>query len=374
MISNRSALVAVVIAFIVGLLGSLALRPQAISATDIASTNSNSDNHQGEDSRIRWRVPISSSGNLPVSGDNTNYIARAILRASNGAVELQMFDPGEIVPAFSITDAVRDGKVDAGYTWLGYDQGKTPASALIAAVPFGMEPWEYTAWWFHGGGRELAEELYRSYNVHPIYCGMTGPETAGWFRNEINSSDDLSGLKIRFAGIGGKVMERMGASVTMLPSGEIFQALEKGAIDATEYALPIVDQALGFSRVAKINYYPGWHQPFTASHLIINLDSWGRLSEADKGLLTMTCTSAVTRNMAMSEAVQGAVIEGFADIGVSAKSLPLDLLRELREATHEVLEEEASVDEDFATILASQVKFRKEYEHWKRLAYLPRDF
>ncbi|HIG42004.1 MAG TPA: TRAP transporter substrate-binding protein [Gammaproteobacteria bacterium] len=367
MISNRAAFVATCIAFVVGVIGSLSLR-------STEGVRPHQANHAGEAVRIRWRVPTTSSSTLPVIGDNTQYIESAILQASNGALELQMFEPGEIVPAFAVTDAVRDGKVSAGYTWLGYDQGKTAASALLGAVPFGMEPWEYTAWWFEAGGRELGEELYLSYNVHPIYCGMTGPETAGWFRQPLESLDDLSGLKIRFAGIGGKVLQRLGASVTMLPSGEIFQALEKGAIDASEFALPIVDEALGFSRVAKYNYYPGWHQPFTASHLIVNLDVWNTLSGADQSLVTMTCTSAVTRNMAKAEALQGAVIAGFESIGVSARVLPMPLLRELQRVTDEVLEEEAGKDPMFARILESQRKFRAEYGHWKRLAYLPRDF
>ena len=145
------------------------------------------------------------------------------------------------------------------------------ASPLVSAVPFGMEPWEYTAWWYEGDGRQLTEDLYQRYNIHPILCGITGPETAGWFRRRIDSLDDVKGLKIRFAGLGGQVIERFGASVTMLPGGEIFQALEKGAIDATEFALPVVDQSLGFNRVAPYNYYPGWHQPFTSSHLVVNL-------------------------------------------------------------------------------------------------------
>ena len=203
---------------------------------------------------------------------------------------------------------------------------------------------------------------------------MTGPETAGWFREPITKLSDVAGLKIRFAGLGGKVIERLGASVTMLPAGEIFQALEKGAIDATEFALPIVDQALGFSRVAKFNYYPGWHQPFTATHFIVNLEVWETLAEVDKHLLTTTCTAAVTRNLARSEALQGAVIAGFPDIGVTAERLPEDLLRELNRVSDEVLEEEAAKNADFAAILKSQQLFETEYQHWKRLAYLPRDF
>ena len=371
MLSHRAAATAVIIAFLAGIIGSLAVRPQGAQSDSSAVT---SRNEAGDTIRIHWRLPVSSGTNLPVLGDNAKYISRTAEQVSNGAIRLDVYEPGEIVPAFAISDAVRDGKVSAGYTWLGYDQGKIPASTLVAAVPFGMEPWEYSAWWFEAGGRKLAEQLYEPHNIHPVYCGMTGPETAGWFRHPIEQLEDIQGLKIRFAGLGGKVLERLGASVTMLPSGEIFQALEKGAIDATEFALPIVDEALGFARIARINYFPGWHQPFTASHFIVNLDVWKTLSETDRHLLTTTCTSAVTRNLASSEALQGAVIAGFADMGVSARRLPEPLLRELNRVTGELLDEEAARDPMFAEILASQRHFQSDYMHWKRLAYLPRDF
>ena len=237
-----------------------------------------------------------------------------------------------------------------------------------------MEPWEYSAWWYEGGGQQLTESLYARYNIHPIYCGMTGPETAGWFRRRIDTLDDIKGLKIRFAGLGGRVIERLGASVTMLPGGEIFQALEKGAIDATEFALPVVDQSLGFNRVAPYNYYPGWHQPFTSSHLVVNLSVWNTLGRSDQAMLELGCTAAVTRNLAQAEALQGSVIQGFADIGVSAEILPEPLLRELNKVSDQILEEEAAKDADFAEILASQRAFRAQYAEWKSRAYLPRDF
>lgn len=368
--SNRAALVAVVVAFLAGIIGSLAVRPPG-QATTVAVEGADGSQVQA---RIHWRLPVAFQTTLPVLGDNPIYVTDIIRRASNGAVRLDLFEPGEVVPAFSITDAVRDRKVEAGYTWVGYDQGKIPASPLLGAVPFGMEPWEYSAWWFEAGGRQLAEDLYGEHNIHPIYCGMTGPETAGWFRNPIESLDDLQGLKIRFAGLGGKVMERLGASVTMIPGGEIFQALEKGAIDASEFALPIVDQTLGFNRVAKFNYYPGWHQPFTASHLVVNLDAWRELSKADQALLEAGCTAGVIRNLSASEAKQGAIIAGFPDIGVSAESLPEALLRELEVVAAEVIAEEAANDAHFAKILASQKAFRENYAHWKSRAYLPRDF
>ncbi len=370
-ITNASAAVAVGGAFLAGIIGSLALRPAGGGAV---ADSSAATSEAGVVRRVHWRLPLSFQTTMPVLGDNPIYVTEALRTASGGAVDIRIFEPGEVVPAFGISEAVRDGKIEAGYTWLGYDQGRIPSAALLAAVPFGMEPWEFAAWWFDAGGQEVGQALYAKQNTHIIFCGLTGPETAGWFRAPVGSLADIQGLKIRFAGIGGKVIEQAGASVTMLPGGEIFQALEKGAIDATEYALPIVDQALGFNRVATYNYYPGWHQPATASHMIINMDVWKQTSVADQTLIETACTAGVLRNLARSEALQGAVIAGFPEVGVQAETLPEDLLRELQRITATVLEEEARNDSDFATILASQNAFRADYAHWKARAYLPRDF
>jgi TRAP-type mannitol/chloroaromatic compound transport system substrate-binding protein len=372
MLSHRAAGAAVVVAFLVGIVGSLALRPPGGSSA-VGVSNSASAGASAA-SRFRWRVPVAFATNLPALGDNALYVSDTLRAVSDDAVRLDLYEPSEIVPPFSITDAVRDGKVEAGYTWLGYDQGKIPASALLGAVPFGMEPWEFSAWWFEAGGQALGQALYHRHNMHILFCGITGPETAGWFRKSVTSLADLRGLKIRFAGIGGKVIERAGASVTMLPGGEIFQALEKGAIDATEYALPVVDRQLGFSRIAPYNYYPGWHQPATAAHLTINLDRWRSLDPAAQALLEAVCTAGVTRNLARSEGLQGPVMRDFAAAGVKVETLPMDVLRELERITDDVLAEEAAANEDFATILESQQRFRADYAHWKSRAYLPRDF
>jgi TRAP-type mannitol/chloroaromatic compound transport system substrate-binding protein len=160
----------------------------------------------------------------------------------------------------------------------------------------------------------------------------------------------------------------------MIPGGEIFQALEKGAIDASEYSLPVVDEMLGFDKVAKNNYFPGWHQTYTSTHLLVNLKVWNGLSNTDQAILETACTAGVTRNLARAEALQGAVIAKFDAKGVTARRLPMPLLRELAEVTETVLQQEADRDEDFRVILASQTAFRREYAAWKQLAYLPRDF
>lgn len=357
---------AVVVALVVGGLGSLALRAPA--------------RHDGAPGRtprsgvVRWRLPVAFGTNLPALGDNALYLARQVEGASGATMHLEVFEPGELVPPFRITEAVRDAKVEAGYTWLGYDQGKLPWSTLFGSVPFGMEPWEYAAWWYEAGGRELAEELYAGFGVHVVLCGLIGPESAGWFREPIESVEDLRGLKIRFAGLGGLVIQRLGASVTMLPGGEIFQALEKGAIDATEFSMPAIDQRLGFDRIVGFNYFPGWHQPFTAFHLAVNPAAWQELRDEDRELLETACTAGVTRNLAHGEAIQGAALRASRERGVRVETLPDDVLHELARVSDLVLDEQAASDADFRRVLESQRAFRRDYQGWKSVGYLPRDF
>ena len=371
-ISYRAAGFAVVTALACGLILSLALRPPG-QAREVAGEGMRESERRLEP-EIRWRVPVSINTSLEGIGDGILRVADFLDRVSAGRLLLDVFEPGEVAPALGVFDAVREGKTSAGYTWLGYSQGVIPSSPLFAAVPFGMDPTEFTAWWYEGGGRSLGEEIFARFEVHLLLCGLVGPETAGWFRQPIDDLQDLKGLKIRFAGIGGRIIERLGASVTMLPGGEIFQALEKGAIDATEYSLPSADQALGFDRVTSYNYFPGWHQTFTSNHLLINLDAWQALSNKDKALVEVACTAGVARSLAHSESLQGSVIAGFKSRGVTVTRLSVEILRELQATAAEVMTEEAEKDEDFRRVWESQRTFRAEYANWNQLAYLPRDF
>ncbi len=324
--------------------------------------------------RVRWKVPNAFPSHLPAIGQNAPVVADMLNAISGGDIQFKIFEPGNLVSALELTDAVQNGSIEAGYTWMGYDAGKIPSSQLFAARPFGMEPWEYTAWWYEGGGKELGEEIYGKRNVVPILCGINGPETAGWFRKEINSMADLNGLKIRFAGLGGQVMQKAGASVTLLPGGEIFQALEKGAIDASEFSMPAVDQTLGFDKVAKFNYFPGWHQTYTAFHLIVNKDKWNAFDDQTKAMFNVACTATTLRSLSLGEAIQGDVIRGFQAKGVQAKTVPEDMLRQLQKLSEEVMTEQAAKDEDFRKVYESQNEFVKGYQTWKSLGYLPRDF
>jgi len=370
--SKREALVAVLIAFCVGAIGAGSLREQAT----VGASSANEDRigagraiENPSDPILRWRVTSAFGTHLPTLGENPVQVADRLRKASRGRIDWTIDDPGEVVPAFAIVEAVRSGKIEAGYTWLGYDQGRLAASVLFGAVPFGMTPWEYSAWWVRGGGLELAREIYHPLEIEPILCGIIGPETAGWFRTEIESAEDLKGLKIRFAGLGGRVLQKLGASVTMLPGGEIFQALEKGAIDATEFSLPEVDARLGFDRVARFNYFPGWHQPHTAFHLVVHKPTWDALSEATRETVEMACGDGVHRNLANAEAAQGPALADLEKAGVKTRTLSAGLLSALAAAADEVLDEEAAADADFARVLRHQRAFRTSYARWRELAY-----
>lgn len=324
--------------------------------------------------KVRWKVQAVFGTHLPGLGDTINDISSQIKAASDGRIQFKVYEPGKLVPPFGITEAIKNKQLNAGYSWLGYDQGKIPAAALLAATPFGMEPWEYATWWYEGEGQKLAENLYAKHNVHPVLCSIIGPETAGWFTKEMNSIEDFKGLKIRFAGIGGKVLQKAGASVTVLPGGEIFPALEKGAIDATEFSMPAIDQLLGFDKVAKINYFPGWHQTFTASHLLVNKESWNELEPSTRAMIDTICTAGTFRALTRGESLQGQVIAKFPEKGVEAKTVNRDLLKDLKKLTDEVMAELSASDADFKEIYESQQNFMADYNRWKRLAYLPRDF
>lgn len=323
---------------------------------------------------VRWKVPNAFPSHLPALGENAQVAADMLSAISAGAIQFKIFEPGNLVPPLELTDAVQNGAIEAGYTWTGYDAGKIPSSPLFSARPFGLEPWEYTAWWYDGGGKALAEEIYGKRNVVPILCGINGPETAGWFRKEINTMADLNGLKIRFAGLGGEVMQKAGASVTLLPGSEIFQALEKGAIDGTEFSMPAVDEKLGFYKVAKFNYFPGWHQTYTAFHLIVNKGKWDGFKEQTRAMFDAACTATTLRSLSRGEALQSPVIQGFVAKGVEARRVSDDMLKGLKKLTDEVMAAQAAADADFKKVYDSQNAFAKTYQTWKSLAYLPRDF
>jgi TRAP-type mannitol/chloroaromatic compound transport system substrate-binding protein len=324
--------------------------------------------------KIRWKVQSTFNTGWPALGDPIARLADTLDRATDGRIKLKVYEPGKILPPLEISPSISKGDLPAAYNYMAYDQGRIPAAVLFAAVPFGMEPWEYAAWWFEGEGSKLANDIYNKQNIKVLLCSTIGPETAGWYRNPITSLDDLKGLKIRFSGLGGMVLNEIGASATLMAGGEIFAALEKGTLDATEYSMPAIDEVLGFHKITKFNLFPGWHQVSTSTHFMVNLDLWKKIGAADQALFEMACTAAAMRAITTGEFLQGKQIASFPSKGVTAARLPDSVLRELQKVSAKVMAEQSAKDADFKKVWNSQQAFMKEYDVWQKWGYLPRNF
>ncbi|MEJ8571179.1 TRAP transporter substrate-binding protein [Microbaculum marinum] len=309
-------------------------------------------------------------GSLTQLGTLGKYVAERLAIVTDGDVELVFQEPGALVPALEVFDAISSGAVEAGWSTPGYWAGKVPALQLFAAVPFGPQAGEYLAWLKFGGGKELFEEIYHKYGIHGVHCGVIAPEASGWFREEITSTDDLKGKKMRFFGLGAKVMEKMGVSTQLLAGGDIFPALELGTIDATEFSMPAIDLNLGFYQVAKHYYFPGWHQQSTLFDLMINLDLWESLDDVTKARIETVCDAAITYGLAEGEAIQFAALQELEKNGVNIHEWPPEILAEFEAAWEEVVAEQVAADEDFAKAWDSLSSFRENYSKWKDLGYL----
>ncbi len=323
---------------------------------------------------VRWQVPMAFASTLTALGDTMPWVSEQLARASGGRIQLQVAEPGTVIPPLSIFENVSNGNVDAGYSWMGYEWGQVPATALFGAVPFGLEPAEFSAWMYFHGGQDLLDEIMEPYNVRAIFCGSISPEAAGWFREPLTSVEQLQGLKFRAAGVGGEIMAELGMSVTMLPGGELYQALETGVLDATEFSLPTVDEQLGFYQVAKFYHLPGWHQPSTNQYLYINLDAWNDLEDDTRGMIEMACSAGVAYAISRSEALQGAVLERFEAEGVELVTISDEILSAFQDATETVMQRRSAEDETFGRVYASMRAFQEELNPWRRQGYLPRDW
>ena len=323
---------------------------------------------------VLLKTPIAFASNLPALGTPVVFVADQLAKISGGEVEMKFYEPGKLVSPLEILDAVSSGKANSGYTTAGYWIGKIPAAALFSAVPFGPEALEYMAWLYHGNGRALYQEVYdqAGYDVHVIPCAIISPETSGWFKEEITSPAQLEGLNIRFFGLGGKVMEKLGANPSLLPGGEIFGALEKGAIDATEFSMPAIDERLGFYKIAKNNYFPGWHQQATVFELIVNKGFWTGLSDRRRAMIELTCMASMTNSVAEAEAAQGETLVRQRDEnGVVLHYWSDEMLDAYRGAWEEVLAEQVQ-DPMFKKVWDDLSAFRESYDLWERHAFLPR--
>jgi len=320
--------------------------------------------------RQRWKLASSYGSNLDVFGATIKRVLDNIEVASDGSLRIQFFEPGALVPPLQVFDAVSTGSVDASFTSTGFHAGKLPHAIFFSSVPFGPGVNEYFAWMIGGGGYELYREEYAKYNVVPHICGIVVAESSGWFRKEVKSIDELRGMKMRFFGLGAKVMEKFGVSTQLLAGGDIYPALELGSIDATEFSYPSLDKSLGFYQIAKHNYFPGWHQQASLLEVIINGDKWKSLTDGQRRIVEMACGEGSLWSMGKAEASQGDAIAFHQSKGVTVHQWPADTISKFQAAWEEVAKEQAATNPDFKRIYEAYAAFREKYKPWKELGYL----
>jgi len=322
------------------------------------------------EARVRMKIHSAFSKNIAILGPGGHAVADAVEKMSDGEVRMKVFEPGALVPGTKYYDPVSTGSIDGAWGAPGYNVHKNLAFAFFAAVPFGPRGGEYVAWMRHGGGQELADELYGRDNIKMFVCNVIPPESSGWFRREIKSLDDLKGLKMRFYGLGAKVMEKFGVSTQLLAGGDIYPALELGSIDATEFSMPVIDKDYGFYQIAKHNYFPGWHQPASLGEMLFNMDKFNELSDGQKVMVDQACQAQTLRGFAEGEATQGPAMKFFETKGVTIHRWSDDILAEFRAAWKEVIADEIAGNEDAKKIWGSYSKFREEYKVWGQNGYL----
>lgn len=315
--------------------------------------------------RERWKMQSAFGSQLSHLGTSGVRFSKNIERLSGGRFEIKFFEPGALVPALECFDAVSKGSVESCWTTPGYHTGKYPALAFFTTVPFGPQFGEFMAWKRFGGGNELRDEIYAKHDLMAFDCFAIGPETSGWFRNEIKSLEELKGLKMRFFGLGAKVMQKLGVSTQLLAGADIYPALERGVIDATEFSMPNIDKDLGFYQIAKNNYYPGWHQQVSVSEILINKSKFNALPDEYKAMIEIAAGESVMNTYAETEAFNPDAMSLMeSKYGVTNRRWPDDVLTAFEKAWNEVLAEESAKDPLFKKVADSYLAFRKKYKGW----------
>lgn len=337
-----------------------------LAATAAATTLATPAVSQG---RIEWRMVTSWPKLFPGGGTMVERFAKTISDATNGRLSIRVFAAGELVPAFEAFDAVQRGTADCMHSTPYYWQNKSKILSVFTTVPFGMTNYEQMAWLRYGGGQAAWEEAYAPFGLKPFACGSTSVQMAGWFNREIKSAADVRGLKMRIPGLGGDALRKLGATIVNLPVGEIFGALQSGAIDATEWVGPWQDLAAGFYKVTKFYHWPGMHEPSVINEMTVNKAKWDALPKDIQQIFAYACGDEHVQLTAENDASNAGALEVLIrQHNVQLRKLPDDFVRAYGGAWTEVLKElRDGGDPLTGRILDSYYKFLREQMAWTRI-------
>lgn len=317
---------------------------------------------------LKWRMTASWPKSLDTLFGALTTIADYVSEATDGKFQIQTFAAGEIVPALQVLDAVQNGTVEMGHTANYYYIGKDPTWALFCAFPFGLNSRQQNAWFYDGEGQKLIDEFGATYNTKCILAGNTGCQMGGWFRKEIKTVADLKGLKFRIGGWAGKTMVKLGAVPQLIGGADIYPALEKGVIDAAEWVGPYDDEKLGFYKVAKYYYYPGWWEGGTTNHVLVNLAKWNELPKAYRAVLEAACGFANAQEQARYDARNPQALKRLLANGVQLRPFSQEIMEACLKASNEVNAEESAKNPNYKKVLDSIAAFRRDENMWLQVA------
>ncbi|MDX2207111.1 MAG: TRAP transporter substrate-binding protein [Gemmatimonadales bacterium] len=307
---------------------------------------------------VSWRLASSFPRSLDILFGGSERFATRVSSLTGGRFTIRSYPAGELVPGLQVMDAVQQGTVHCGHTVSYYYMGKHPALAFETGVPFGLTARQHNAWMNEGGGLAALRELFATFGIIQFPAGNTGAQFGGWFRRPINSVADLRGLRMRIPGLGGEVMSRLGVSVQVLAGGEIYPALERGAIDATEWIGPYDDEKLGFQRVAKNYYYPGWHEPGVTLTLMVNQQAYADLPDSYKAAIEVAAAEQNANTLERYDAQNPPALERLRAAGVAVGPFPDDVMAAAWRESNALLEERAAADATFRAIYQPWNEFR----------------
>ncbi|MGB7084346.1 MAG: TRAP transporter substrate-binding protein [Phormidesmis sp.] len=321
----------------------------------------------GDLPNVRWRMATSWPQSLDTIYGGAQTISDRISALTDGRFTIEPYAAGEIVPGLQVLDAVQEGTVECGHSAAYYYVGKNPALAFGTTVPFGLNAQQQNAWFYHGGGLDTMHKLYADFGVISFPAGNTGVQMGGWFKNNIQSVSDLQGLKMRIPGLGGEVMAALGVNVQVLPGGEIFLALDRGAIDAAEFVGPYDDEKLGLNEAATYYYYPGWWEPGATLDATVNLDAWNSLPAEYQEIFKTATYEANINMLAKYDALNGAALKSLVDKGTELIPYSDEILTAASDAATTLFEDNASKDGTFKEIYESWKSFREVVTGWNRI-------
>jgi len=348
------------------LIGLLAVSLSACGPENTANTDTSTVDTS---KTYNWKMVTTWPPGFPVLQEGAERFADNIKAMSNGRLDIKVYAGGELIPALQTFDAVSQGTVEMGHGSAYYWAGKVPEAQFFSTVPFGMTARGMNAWLYDGGGLELWREVYKPFHVVPFPLGNTGVQMGGWFNKEINSLEDIKGLKMRIPGLGGKVFAKAGGNPVLLAGSEVYTALERNTIDATEWIGPFHDQRLGLYRAAEHYYYPGWHEPGTVLELTVNQRAWDSLP-AD--LQAIVSNAAMAENVRMLSEMEQKNISALQELkdreNVQIHRFPDDVLATLKTLTDETLEEAAANDPKFKRVYEAYQAFRAQNDAWSDIS------